>query len=209
MKKIVKVLLAATVILAGCERPSTNSETGIASAHISLPVQSGDLVFRAGKGRWSSHFRDMSQRDKRFSHVGVVAVDESGFIVVHASADDSTGFGAVSAEPIATFIAGHDDIAIFRVRSEQALRDEIASLCISKIGAPFDSRFDLSNQDAVYCTELVWFAVNTAMGKEMIRTTTVKGVEIVAVDDCYSGPWVDKVYDSKQDLEPSCGWAEF
>ncbi len=200
------LFLAATVMLAGCGRPSpvTSNVRPIGEMVPSL-VEAGDIVLRAGKGRWSAYFRDMSQRERRFSHVGVVATNESGLVVVRASADDITGLGTFRAEPFADFIAGHDDIAVFRVRAEQASRRAIAAVCIGKIGTPFDMRFDLSNQDNVYCTELVWLSVNSVMGSAMIQPTTVKGREIVTVDECYLGTWAVKVYDSKQNAEPGGG----
>ena len=198
--------MMAVVLLVGCGKPQTATRSsGFVETAVSSVAQSGDLVFRAGKGRWSAYFRDISQKERRFSHVGVVVTNESGVFVVHASADDMTGIGTVRAEPLADFVADHDDIAVFRVRAEQTSRESIATACFSKIGTPFDARFDLSCQEKVYCTELVWSSVNSVMGSEIIKPTTVKGHELVTVDACYSEMWAEKVYDRKQNAEQGGG----
>ena len=37
-----------------------------------VELRKGDLVFRRGQGFWTKYFVDVSTREKRFSHVGVV-----------------------------------------------------------------------------------------------------------------------------------------
>ena len=206
MRTSVIICAVTTAILFGCGKPqSSRSDTSLLDTTISSLVEPGDLVFRAGKGRWSSCFRDMSTREKRFSHVGVVATNELGaVVVVHASADDTTGIGAVTAELLGTFVCDHDDVAVFRVLAEEESRHKIAAFCIGKIGSRFDARFDLSDSNELYCTELVWLAVNGATGKQLVGTTIVKGRKIVALDDCYMGSWVEKVYDSKLESGDEC-----
>ncbi len=207
MRKSATLCVIAVAVVVGCGKPqSSKRDASPLGTVVSSLVQPGDLVFRAGKGRWSAYFRDMSPRERRFSHVGVVATNESGaLVVVHASADDTTGIGAVTVEPVVTFLGVHDDVAVFRVLAEQKSRQAIAAMCISRIGARFDARFDLSDSTELYCTELVRLAVNSTMGKQLVSTTTVKGWEIVAVDDCYLGTWADKVYDSRENAEPGGG----
>ena len=207
MRTPATICVIAAAVVVGCGKPQlSKSDASPLGTVVSSLVQPGDLVFRSGKGRWSAYFRDMSLRERRFSHVGVVATNESGaIVVVHASADDTTGIGAVTAEPVITFLGVHDDVAVFRVLAEQKSRQAIAAVCISKIGTRFDARFDLSDSKELYCTELVRLAVNSTMGKQLVSTTTVKGREIVAVDDCYLGTWTDKVYDSRENAEPSGG----
>lgn len=197
--------IVAISITVGCGRTPLPESSSEPARQLRLPqLQSGDMIFRAGKGRWSAYFSDVSQRDKRFSHVGIIAASESGCLVVHASADDRSGVGTVRADPLESFVSNHDDIAIFRLRVDDVTRNEIAAASLSKCGCRFDSGFDLSTSNEMYCTELVRWSVNSALQREVIGTTTVGGREIVALDDCYVGEWAERIYDSSDNAEP---WA--
>jgi hypothetical protein len=162
------------------------------------PCQSGDLIFRFGDGRWSRFFRDVSSDDKRFSHVGIVVADQLGVAVIHSSADDSKGIGSVRRDTLSNFIGDYDDVAIFRLNVDEGTRREVASAAITYIGKPFDAKFELSTVDSVYCTELIRLVVNKALGRIVVGTTQIMDLEIVALDDCYRGSWLTKVYDKKQ-----------
>ncbi len=158
-------------------------------------------MFRYGNGQWSKYFRDMSEREKRFSHVGIVVGDQSELAVVHSSADDWTGIGSVRRESITSFIDGYDDFVVYRVKCTDAERREIADTALAYVGKPFDARFDLSTSNRVYCTELVRIAVNGVLKEEAVTTTKIKGKVFVATDDCYLGLRFVKVYDRIQDAE--------
>ena len=59
-------------------------------------LKNGDIILRSGIGFWSERFRQSNTNDKRFSHVGIVLVDEQGTVsVLHAEGDDHTGEGMV------------------------------------------------------------------------------------------------------------------
>ena len=166
------------------------------------PVKEGDLIFRYGQGRWSGYFRDISKTEKRFSHVGIVVADSMGLAVVHASADDLTGIGSVKMETLESFSGNFDDVAVYRIDCDQDRKRKISELALAYLGTPFDARFDLSSDKAVYCTELVRIVVNGALDREVIGTTVKLGLEFVAIDNCYLGPWATLVYDRRPNAVP-------
>lgn len=191
------IAVVFTIVLVAL-RPADKSATPRERHRYDVPpVQEGDLVFRYGHGLWSSYFRDISQTDKRFSHVGIVVARDTGLAVVHACADDFTGVCSVRRDSLASFTADYDDVAVFRIHCDPNQRNKISKLALSYVGTPFDLRFDLSTDDAVYCSQLVRLVVNGALGKNVIGTTTIRGREIVALDDCYLGTWATKIYDRK------------
>ena len=193
-------ILVALAILASGYLHETPTGTSVSNHYRQElpPCQSGDLIFRFGDGRWSRFFRDVSSDDKRFSHVGIVVADQLGVSVVHSSADDSRGVGSVRRDTFSSFIDDYDDVAIFRLNVDGVTRREVAAAAITYIGKPFDAKFELSTVDSVYCTELIRLVVNKVLGRVVVGTTQIMDLEIVALDDCYRGSWLTKVYDKKQ-----------
>lgn len=166
-------------------------------------LQSGDIIFRYGNGLWSRQFRNMSLRDKRFSHVGIVVIDSGQSYVVHASADDRHGHGQVERELVSCFLADAADFALYRVRGDVASGLQIACNALTYIGTSFDVCFSLDTDTEVYCSELVRICVNSAAGSEIIGTSMVEGIHIVAIDDCYNHASIINVYDSEYALHSS------
>ena len=156
----------------------------------------GDVILRYGNGFWSPLCRDVSSREKRFSHAGIVVRDERGFGVVHASGGEFTGSGAVSCEPLGSFLASSTDFSVYRIDRAKVSGKKIAGNAAALIGRPFDRAFDLDDGGRrMYCTELVRHAVNTAAGFAVIGTTSVHGTPLVAPDDCYAHALFRKVAD--------------
>lgn len=147
--------------------------------------EEGDIVLRYGGGLWSPFFRDISRRDKRFSHAGILVRENGEICVVHASAADLTGIGSVSCESLETFLTTAADYAVYRLAISEPVKRRIAANARNYLGSSFDSSFDLSDKERLYCTELVMQAVNEAAGFAVIRPTVTNGIAVVAPDNCY------------------------
>lgn len=148
-------------------------------------VDEGDIILRYGNGFWSPFFRNVSRYEKRFSHAGVVVMENGTFFVVHASAHEMNGVGCVSCVSLRQFLSVSSDYAVYRFETEKNVRWRIAENAKSYIGRPFDSSFNIADKNRVYCTELVMHSVNDAVGYKAISPTVVNGVVLVAPDDCY------------------------
>lgn len=161
-------------------------------------LEAGDIVCRYRGGLWSETFRNMSRRERRFSHAGVVVEGGGRMWVVHAEADDRSGTGRVRRDLFRDFVAQARDFAVYRAARPAEVRRRIAERAAAFEGAPFDRGFDLATAGAVYCTELVWRCVNEAAGAEVIGTTGVAGRRIVTLDDCHAAPGVGVVFDGRK-----------
>lgn len=117
----------------------------------------GDLVFRTGRDIMSRLI--LSQGDSsRFSHVGVILRRGSGVVVVHALPQDGHSPGGVLVEPISVFASSDNasDIGFYRVKGVNAnSRNNIREYVLRQVGKPFDDAFLLSEDEKLYCTELV------------------------------------------------------
>lgn len=131
-----------------------------AAGHLS----DGDLVFRTGRDIMSRLV--LSQGDSsRFSHVGIILKQESGLFVVHALPRDDTSPGGVLIEPLRVFAASDNasDIGYYRVKGiDTYARNSIREYVLRQIGKPFDDDFLLSEDEKMYCTELVLKALAAA-----------------------------------------------
>lgn len=119
-------------------------------------LRDGDLILRRGTDLVAAAVI-ASGRGSRFSHVGVIVIEEGRPFVIHALPPDATDDG-VRREPLERFLAPSQttDVAIFRI-AELSLdaRDRLRTYVRSRLDAPFDARFRFSDDAALYCTELV------------------------------------------------------
>lgn len=126
----------------------------------SSAVLSGDLIFRRGRSLISRAVLSVDGSSD-FSHVGIAVRAKDQILVVHATPPEGTFSGGVISEPLDSFLLPEaaSTAAVFRLRSsDAAARAALKAVGYARAHAPFDSDFDLSTPEALYCTELVWRA---------------------------------------------------
>ena len=154
-------------------------------------VASGDLVFRRDNGVWSSLFINASKRDRRFSHAGIVVIEGGCVKVIHADANEHTGVGCVRSEDWSGFFSQSLDGALYRFTGDRESGRKIGDEARHRLGVPFDTGFDMTQTNKLYCSEFVREAVNSAIGRKVIGfTPTAETGGYVAIDDCYRGEMV-------------------
>ena len=160
-----------------------------------MQLSIGDLVFRRGRGVWTSFFVNASSRERRFSHVGVVAEIGNDVVLIHADADDRTGVGCVRVEGWRGFFADALEGAVFRFDGDSSIASNIVINAKRRLGVKFDSAFDMSETNRLYCSEMVRLAINEAVGTNLVGFTKVCGHNVVAIDDLYRNGF-RRIYDS-------------
>ena len=134
--------------------------------------ESGDIVMRHGTGLWSEFFRIHSVRDPRFSHVGVVWVENGEVYCIHSEGDDLSGRGAVQMVTLRQFFKPSRGNGHFRLRLPAEVRMHFAREVRKLIGVPFDWRFNTDDHSALYCTELVEVALKEAAPQIKLRRSS-------------------------------------
>lgn len=154
---------------------------------ISPPVEVhiGDVVVRKGYGAWTHYFINCSSREKRFSHVGIVSEIGSDIALIHADADERTGYGFVHSECWRSFFSDALECAVFRFDGDSSVASNIAINAKRRLGVKFDSAFDMTETNRLYCSEMVRLAINEAVGTNLVGFTRVCGRNVVAIDDLY------------------------
>lgn len=133
-------------------------------------VKNGDVILRSGIGLWSEYFRKRNTVDQRFSHVGIVLIDQNGTCnVLHSEGDDFTGSGQVGVCSLETFVKESDLIGISRLKNIDP--EQFVLNAKTFIGRPFDWQFNLAEDDKIYCTELIDLALKKTVSGAGLKVT--------------------------------------
>ncbi|MBL0103858.1 MAG: hypothetical protein IPP51_08935 [Bacteroidetes bacterium] len=120
-------------------------------------VKSGDIILRDGNSFISDVMRDFSQKDKRYSHAGIIHIEAGNIFVYHILPAEKGHSSFMLKEPIALFCNDLDNnsYAIYRTKADGVAVDRKAGL-LYQSHPQFDTQFSLSTDDKLYCTELVY-----------------------------------------------------
>ncbi|NJO86781.1 MAG: hypothetical protein HC821_01590 [Lewinella sp.] len=190
-KVIVGICLVFTLLMTRCQM-SDRAEPAIWP--YSMPqeadtifIASGDLILRMGNSFYSPIARNISSRERRFSHVGIAVVECGAVFVIHAEANDSA-VGGVRINSVVDFLAGTKDWGIYRLQAPEAARIAVAQVAENylALATPFDLDFDAADTTKFYCSELAMHCINHGVGRPLVQPRTWVGDKpYVAIDDTY------------------------
>lgn len=150
------------------------------------PYQTGDLIFRSGSGFISDIARNFSTTDKRFSHVGMVYIENNQTYIIHTLDDELKKIKHTVQEPFKNFL---NDALTWKIYKLPITQKERFWLDFNikrevKDAKPFDYHFDLKNNQNYYCTELIWSLLKDSLGRDIITARTYKNRQaFIAIDD--------------------------
>lgn len=120
-------------------------------------VKEGDIICRLGDRLWSQYFSDLSLTDKRYSHVGIIHIDDGRVNVINAEGGTEDGKNFVKITTLGDFLSVARTAGIYRIKSTDG--DEISTIAMEYIGVPFDWEFDMNDESKIYCTELLYITL--------------------------------------------------
>jgi uncharacterized protein YycO len=140
----------------------------ITASHASIngeSLRSGDIIFRRGPSVESQAVMTMDG-GSTFSHVGIVSKENGATFIVHVVSGEGAP-DVTRIEPIEDYLRSDRALAAsaFRVVTDRPSQTVTAVQFASEYAkrrVPFDNNFDLTSDDALYCTELVWRAYEKA-----------------------------------------------
>ena len=151
-------------------------------------IREGDLAFRCGRGVFSRAVTS-AEEDGRYSHVGIIVMDDGKWKVVHAVPGEPEfkgDFDRVKIEDLDVFYG--PDRAWCGELAHTGLIDSasVRALCRDAIQAArdsvrFDNDYSLEDSSEVYCTEFVWRlyrrrGIDLSEGRrQRVNTLFVKG----------------------------------
>jgi len=153
-----------------------------------IPIKTGDVVFRSGKGFISDMFRKTSKNQQRFSHAGIAVVEHGNIFVYHMLGTPEKSQNALRKDKLADFCNSNENIeyAVYRFQElngkETRVNDYIKPLEIKKL--IFDEHFDFKSDDAMYCTEFI-YKILLASCDFKLSVSVLNGNEYVPLDNLY------------------------
>lgn len=130
----------------------------------------GDVLFRRGR-TFLSRAVLVADEGGGFSHVGIVVATPGGLGVVHTLPGPNGATGGTRLETLPDFLAAGraSDAALYRLArrpdgdaGHPSRTAAMAAVRFAELAVPFDDDFDLTSEDRLYCTELVWAAYRRA-----------------------------------------------
>lgn len=160
LKNIFFLLL---ISIAGCT--PDNKANGINWEQ--LPLEEGDIVFRAGKSM-ASKIVIASDTKGYYSHAGIIIAEKGEFKVIHAVPGESVPGekDKVKEESLSSFFESD------KAKSGCVMRYKLSTLEKQKVSGCakrlfykntlFDHNYKLTDTTKIYCTELIWLAFKEA-----------------------------------------------
>jgi hypothetical protein len=170
--RVAATLLAITAaitaaVFIGCvdelpaDRPEPESWADLSTAFDTADLQDVDLVFRRGRDAIADAVMTYG-KGSRYSHVGAIVLRDGRPFVIHAIPGEGSDPGGVVEEPFPVFgsPAAAADLGVYRLTD---LTDEQRAGMVRYLeaqrGKPFDLELRASDDEAQYCTELVFRAL--------------------------------------------------
>ena len=159
----------------------------------------GDLIFRHGRGIISNVLITFGRSEKKYSHAGIVSVENGNVFVYHAIGGEENISNKLRKDPLADFCNPADAHAfgVYRTGLDDSQINSVMILASTyyKNGLQFDTKFDLSTDDKMYCTEFVYKIFKQALGNEnYISLSTINGKQYIACDDLYCNAHCREIY---------------
>jgi hypothetical protein len=170
-------------------------------------AQEGDLLTRMNDNIVSYHVRNFNEKDRSFSHCGVVMIRDGQKMVCNIDANENKK-DTVRYDPIDSFINPQENFlcGLFRFKlSETEKQNFIKELNnYHDKGAHFDRVFDLATDSLIYCSEMVAKSMERATNGRLTfpRTTTPKEmVRMMTIFFQKEGPTLTRKQIEKKVLE--------
>ena len=156
-------------------------------------IQDGDLILRMSDGSWSRLFADFSMIDKRFSHIGIVRMRDDGISMIHSVGSFGNRLMGVEELSLEHFLAVANAVGVFRVKSVDGT--VISDAAMQYIDFPFDFNFDLDDYSTVYCTELLYRALQPAGLQHILSTRFLDdtGTDIIPLEAISNSPDIEEI----------------
>jgi len=174
-------------------KPAANpANIRMADSAIAL-LHTGDIVTRMGIGADSYILQQMNNRDKTFSHCGIVVIENGYPFVYHAIGGEDNPDERLRRDSAAYFFSPLRNTALGIIRygfdSVQAGQlQNIVTACY-KLRPRFDMKFDLATDNELYCSEFVYKSLlSLTHDTTFIPLSQYKGHSYVGIDDLYLNP---------------------
>lgn len=166
-------------------------------------LQDGNLIFVRKPGVWGDISQAFSEKDPRYTHVGMISYNAGRPTVIHADGDPMDPRGQVREEPLDAFIQLAHSVGIYRFKFKESQRHQFilkAREYVQK-GYKFNSQFIMGQPEAFYCTELIWFVVKEVSSLDIVPQKRIQWQNpYIGLDDLTLNPYLEEILALSHDL---------
>lgn len=153
-------------------------------------LKQGDMVIRSGRDVTSQMFMLFNQKDRTYSHCGIVMMENGYPFIYHAIGGEDNPDAKLRRDSASFWFSTKYNmgLGICRFDLDDSQQKNLKSIVRQyyKERRMFDMNFDLASDERLYCAEFVYKAVNHAAGdKSYLQPVTFFGYSFVAVDNLY------------------------
>ena len=125
-------------------------------------IQEGDFILRRGFGFFSDYIsKELNDSIIDVTHAGIITKRNDSLFVIHSLSSDVTDIDGLQIQPLQEFLKYSYPQKIIISRLKNA--DSTAGIKISTWAKtylakkiPFDHKGNFDNDDALFCTEMIW-----------------------------------------------------
>lgn len=159
-------------------------------------LQDGNLIFVRKPGVWGDISQAFSEKDPRYTHVGMISFNQGRPTVIHADGDPMDPQGQVREEPLEAFIQLANAVGIyaFAFNDQQKQQFVIKARDYVKKGYKFNSQFILGQPESFYCTELIWYVVKETTLVDIVPIKRIQWQNpYIGLDDLTINPYLKEI----------------
>ena len=157
-------------------------------------LKDGDIICRLGDRVWSQFFKNISESDNRFSHMGIIRINNDLTTVIHAEGDTGHGKDFVHETALNDFVKIARAIGIYRINNVNG--NQVSNIAAEYLGIPFDWQFDMQDESKLYCTELL-YAILIRIAPELeLNTIYINelGKNIIPLEAISNSKYFSEIY---------------
>ena len=149
-------------------------------------LKSGDIILRRGYGVDSIVAANFSNKEKRYSHAGIIYKDKNNIYVIHSEDNKIKGFNGVVQEKLQNYLKGIKIWAVYRYDDINLTKLTSYILEEKKSNILFDMEFDLKTNNKMYCSEFIYKSFNKVSQKILIKASKLfLSKRYVVITDLY------------------------
>jgi hypothetical protein len=157
-------------------------------------IKDGDIICRLGDRLWSNIFSDLSVMDKRYSHMGIIHINNGFVTVINAEGNTGHGRDFVSEVSLDDFLKFARTIGIYRANNIDGY--QVSQTALEYLNIPFDWQFNMYDESKLYCTELLFVILTRIQPTIKLETVYVKELEkeIIPLEAVSNSEYFSEVY---------------
>jgi hypothetical protein len=178
------VIVITIIVILNQQRRQHSILQYVQEDEILTSLNDGDIICRLGDRIWSTFFKELSPNDKRFSHLGIIRIRDNVVSVINAEGLAIEGKDYVNEVSLKYFLKIAQSIGIYRLKNIEGYK--ISDAALEYKGRPFDWQFDMTEDNNLYCSELLYVILkklNTDMELNSIWLKEI-GKYIIPLDVC-------------------------